>query len=89
MNVFIHSMQNSKSGVDGMIVPPPAMRDIIDMTAEFISKSGKAMEKRILSEDSASIKFAFIYPDNPFHPYYEMALKSFKEGKSRWMDCFP
>lgn len=77
-------MQKSISGVDGMIIPPPDMRAIIDKTAEFIAKQGKEMEKRIYTEDKSRVKFAFLGSDHPFHPYYEMALKAYKEGKSKW-----
>lgn len=78
-------MESNIKGIVGMIVPPPDMRAIIDRTAQFIAKQGPAMEKKIFSSDPTKIKFAFILPDNPFHPYYKMAVQSFKEGKSKWI----
>ena len=75
-------MESNIKGIVGMIIPPPDMRAIIDRTAQFIAKQGPTMEKKIFSSDPTKIKFAFILPDNPFHPYYKMAVQSFKEGKS-------
>ena len=77
-------MDSNIKGIVGMIVPPPDMRAIIDRTAEFVSKHGPEMEKKIYSSDPTKIRFAFIMEDNPFHPYYTMAIRCYKEGRC---DC--
>ena len=75
-------MSSGVKGIVGMIVPPPDMRAIIDRTAEFIAKHGPEMEKKIYSSDPTKIRFAFIEDNNPFHPYYKMAIQCYKEGKT-------
>lgn len=77
-------MESNIKGIVGMIIPPTEMRAIIDRTAEFVAKQGPEMEKKIYSSDPTRIRFAFIAKDNPFHPYYAMAIQCYKEGRSRF-----
>ena len=80
----LYKMESNIKGIVGMIIPPPEMRAVIDRTAEFVSKQGPEMEKKIYSSDPTHIRFAFIAKDNPFHPYYTFAIQCYKEGRSRW-----
>ena len=76
-------MESNIKGITGMIIPPPDMRAIIDLTAKHVSNHGPEMEKKIYSSDPTHIRFAFIAKDNPFHPYYAFAIQCYKEGRSK------
>lgn len=57
-----------------VIIPPPELRKIIDKTAAFVGKNGKAFEKRILDKNVGNIKFDFLNQTNPFNKYYLQAV---------------
>ena len=47
----------------GIIKPPPEIRAVVDRTALFVSKNGRAFELKILNSDKGkTTKFAFLDP---------------------------
>jgi splicing factor 3A subunit 1 len=53
-----------------IILPPPAVRELIDKTADYVSRNGTAFERRIADRESTNTKFAFLSPGDPFNAYY-------------------
>jgi len=67
--------------VKGIIKPPPDIRAVVDRTAKFVSKNGRAFEQRIMnSEKGKTPKFAFLQDSSPFHAYYEARISFYDEG---------
>jgi len=59
-----------------LIKPPPAVRAVLEKTAAFVAKNGRAFETRILNSDKGSTaKFAFLHATSPFHAYYEERVR--------------
>ena len=54
----------------GMIHPPTDIRNIIGKTADFVARNGPEFEKRILATNKGNVKFNFLIPTDPYHPYY-------------------
>ena len=68
----------------GLIIPPPVVRAIVDKTASFVAKHGRAFENKISgSAQAGSSKFQFLDPSNPYHKYYEEKIKELSESLSR------
>ena len=65
---------------DRIIIPPPVVREIIDKTAGFVVKNGRAFEDRISgSAQGNTLKFAFLTELHPYHAYYEQTILDLKE----------
>lgn len=90
-NQRLRSMQMEANGVDelsvpetiqgkvtGIIKPPPDLRAIVDKTAQFVARNGRSFERKIAGE-TASGKFSFIKPSDPYHGYYEFKVLEFME----------
>lgn len=60
--------------VTGLILPPPDIRAVVDKTATFVARNGRSFERKIAGE-TASAKFAFLRPSDPYHAYYEHKLR--------------
>lgn len=60
--------------VTGLILPPPDIRAVVDKTAQFVARNGRSFERKIAGE-TASAKFAFLRPADPYHAYYEHKLR--------------
>jgi len=58
------------SVVNGILQPPADLREIINKTAQFVARNGPEFESRILKNEQANLKFAFLNPKDPFHPFY-------------------
>lgn len=58
-----------------MIVPPPEIRRIVEKTAEYYLRGGRALEDKIRVENAANVKFAFLNPNDPYHPYYRAQVE--------------
>ena len=72
--------RGAEGGITGVIVPPPEVRAIVDKTAGFVARNGKAFEARILEKNASSARFGFLKITNPYNRYYlkkidEIALK--------------
>eukprot|EP00962_Isochrysis_galbana_P022075 scaffold6553_cov126-Isochrysis_galbana.AAC.3 len=56
--------------VASLAVPRPPVSEIINKTAQFVARNGPEFESRILKNEQANLKFAFLNPKDPFHPFY-------------------
>ncbi|KAF8822790.1 surp module domain-containing protein [Cardiosporidium cionae] len=63
----------------GIIFPPADLRGIIDKTAQFVAKNGPEFESRVMREKNNQ-RFSFLFPNNPYRPYYELKVQEFKTG---------
>jgi splicing factor 3A subunit 1 len=62
--------------VQGIIIPPPDIRAVVDKTAAFVAKHGKSFEDKILgSAEGKTPKFNFMRPLDPYHAYYEHKIR--------------
>lgn len=69
--------------VQGLILPPPDIRAVVDKTAAFVAKHGKGFEEKILgSAEGKTAKFNFMRPADPYHAYYEFKIRELEEGGS-------
>ncbi|EZG65939.1 splicing factor [Gregarina niphandrodes] len=66
-----------------IIVPPPAVREVIDKTAQFVAKNGVEFEKRMMQEANANERFGFLFPNHGYRDYYDRKLQEVREGKVR------
>jgi splicing factor 3A subunit 1 len=67
-------------GIVGIIVPPPVIQAIINKTAAFVAKHGRAFETKIAgSAQAGSSKFQFLDASNPYNLYYEAKVKELSE----------
>ncbi|XP_050227280.1 probable splicing factor 3A subunit 1 [Mercurialis annua] len=62
----------------GIIHPPPDIRNIVDKTAQFVSKNGPEFEKRIMANNANNAKFNFLNSADPYHAYYQHRLAEFR-----------
>lgn len=59
----------------------PAVKAVLEKTASFVAKNGRAFETRILNSDKGkTAKFAFLHATSPFHAYYEDRVRHYAEG---------
>ncbi|WVF71719.1 hypothetical protein IAT40_006527 [Kwoniella sp. CBS 6097] len=65
----------------GIIYPPREIRNIIDKTANHISKSPTPLllEEKIREHQKADPKFSFLNDADPYHQYYRYMLVKVKE----------
>ncbi|GAA5888121.1 hypothetical protein JCM5296_005441 [Sporobolomyces johnsonii] len=66
-----------------LILPPPAIKAIVDKTAAFIAKSPNAslLEDKFRQREKTDQRFAFLNPTDPYHAYYADRLAAFKAGE--------
>eukprot|EP00760_Papus_ankaliazontas_P008246 PhM_4_TR13707/c0_g1_i1/m.85633/K12825/SF3A1, SAP114; splicing factor 3A subunit 1 len=70
------------SGIQGIIYPQKAVRDIIDRTAQhFSAQSGDQWIDHLRSKERDNPKFAFLFQDSPFHPYFRMKLDECRQER--------
>ncbi|KAJ8293807.1 Splicing factor 3A subunit 1 [Rhodotorula toruloides] len=66
-----------------IILPPPAIKAIVDKTAAFIAKSANAslLEDKFRQREKTDSRFAFLNDTDPYHAYYADRLTAFKAGE--------
>ncbi|XP_065216970.1 splicing factor 3A subunit 1 [Planococcus citri] len=69
--------------VIGIIYPPPEYRNIVDKTANFVSRNGPEFESKIKKNEQGNPKFSFLNTGDPYHAYYLHKVKEFKEGRGQ------
>lgn len=52
---------------------------IIDKTAQFVAKSGPALEARIIEKEKLNPNFNFLKPLDPYHAYYKHKITECKQ----------
>lgn len=60
-----------------MILPPSDIRVIIEKLAAYVVKNGKSFEDKILEKERHNARFSFLFPHDPYHPYYEKRLEEY------------
>lgn len=68
--------------VTGIIYPPPDIRAVVDMTAQFVARNGRSFERKIAGEN-VSAKFSFLRPSDPYHAYYEHKVSELIEQNAQ------
>ena len=66
----------SNSGKTGVIIPPPAIRSEIIMTAKYVAKNGIRFEKVIIKKEANNPNFSFINKDDPYRAFYDQKVKN-------------
>ncbi|GAA6011681.1 hypothetical protein JCM10207_004207 [Rhodosporidiobolus poonsookiae] len=65
-----------------IILPPPAIKAIVDKTAAFIAKSTNTLlEDKMRAREKTDSRFAFFNPEDPYHAYYQDRLQAFRAGE--------
>ncbi|OAF65971.1 Pre-mRNA-splicing factor [Intoshia linei] len=65
----------------GVINPPIEIRNIIDTTADYVSRMGTDFVNRIRKNEENNTKFNFLNTGDPYHAYYQQKVKECKDGK--------
>lgn len=84
--------QSSSDGTtqssSNIILPPPAIRAIVDKTAAFVAKSPHAasFEDKIKAREKSDSRFAFLNKEDAYHAYYQQRLEAFRAGESAATD---
>jgi splicing factor 3A subunit 1 len=66
-----------------IILPPPAIKTIVDKTAAFIAPKQNAaqLEERFRQREQTDSRFSFLNPTNPYYAYYADRLAAFRAGE--------
>ena len=68
------------SAVEGVIIPPPDIKGVVDKTATFVAKHGAQFEDKIKATQGGAPKFAFLQDDNIYNAYYKQKIEDVKNG---------
>ncbi|KAK9894582.1 hypothetical protein P389DRAFT_197871 [Cystobasidium minutum MCA 4210] len=73
---------NAKDAFEGIILPPPDIKSIVDKTAAFIAKNPNpaAFEEKIRAREKTDSRFGFLNGTDAYHAYYQNRVKAFREG---------
>eukprot|EP01097_Dermamoeba_algensis_P007019 TRINITY_DN4394_c0_g1_i1.p1 TRINITY_DN4394_c0_g1~~TRINITY_DN4394_c0_g1_i1.p1 ORF type:complete len:693 (-),score=176.67 TRINITY_DN4394_c0_g1_i1:97-2109(-) len=75
-------LPSQKNVPQGIIIPPPELRNIIDTTATFIVRLGDNFEKQVASRERNNPKFGFLQPGDHYHSYYKWKIQEGRGGPS-------
>lgn len=80
----VDSPADSAPAESSMILPPPAIRAIVDKTAAFVAKSPNAalFEDKIRAREKSDSRFAFLNATDAYHAYYQHRLEAFRRGEA-------
>lgn len=75
-------MSEASSLPEGLILPPPLIREIADKTAAAVAKSPKpqVFEDSIRARGKTDARFAFLTPEDAYHAYYQHKLAACRAG---------
>jgi splicing factor 3A subunit 1 len=54
---------------------------VIDKTAEFVARSGKSLEEKILATNANNPQFAFMRAGNPYYAYYQQKIRDIQRSE--------
>lgn len=77
------SAQNTIGGIpvpEGVILPPPEVRSIVEKTVGYVVRNGSSFEERIQQKEESNSKFSFLRLDDPYRAYYEWRLTERQNG---------
>jgi splicing factor 3A subunit 1 len=67
---------------EGIILPPKEIRILIEKSAGYVIRNGKAFEDRVRTNNANDPKFSFVNPDDAYHAFYQWRLAEIQEGRS-------
>lgn len=65
---------------EGVILPPPEVRAIVEKTVGYVVRNGPSFEARIQQKEESNSKFSFLHFDDPYRQYYEWRLSERQSG---------
>lgn len=75
----LQNQQNKKAA--RVIIPPPDIKTVVDKTASYVQKKGRAFEEMIMKVEAMNPKFNFLrHEDDPYRPYYLQKLDELTNG---------
>lgn len=75
--------QNTIAGTpvpEGVILPPPEVRSIVEKTVGYVVRNGPTFEERIQQKEESNSKFSFLRFEDPYRAYYEWRLTERRNG---------
>lgn len=66
---------------EGVIIPPPDVREVIETTVGYVVRNGPSFADRILQRDPNNPKFIFLNPSDPYNAFYEWRLGELRAGR--------
>uniref|UniRef100_A0A060T0P9 ARAD1C10010p n=1 Tax=Blastobotrys adeninivorans TaxID=409370 RepID=A0A060T0P9_BLAAD len=66
---------------EGVIIPPPDVREVIETTVGYVVRNGPSFADRILQRDPKNAKFIFLNPSDPYNAFYEWRLSELRAGR--------
>ena len=67
---------------EGIVVPPPQTRQIIEKTVGPVVRNGKRFEDKIKSDHGDRPRFSFLFSHDPYNAYYLWRIEEHKAGRS-------
>lgn len=68
-----------------LTIPPPAVREHVAKTADFVKRRGEAfhsaLTQRVASDPKSNL--SFVLEEDPYHPYFAWYVQMLREGKGQ------
>ncbi|CCH43220.1 Splicing factor 3 subunit 1 [Wickerhamomyces ciferrii] len=61
---------------EDIIIPPPAIKEIVLKTANYVYRNGKQFENKIRENESNNKNFTFVNENDPYNQYYQFVLEN-------------
>lgn len=74
---------------DGVVLPPKDIRAIVERTAGYVARNGRAFEDRIRDRENTNPKFSFLNPNDAYAPFYQWRLTEIKDGRGTTVSAGP
>lgn len=74
---------------EGVVLPPKDIRAIVERTAGYVARNGRAFEDRIRDRESSNPKFSFLNPNDAYAPFYQWRLTEIKDGRGTTVSAGP
>lgn len=58
-----------------LIMPPPELRSIVDVTVDYVVRNGINFEGELRKRQQSNKKFDFLIPGNPYYKWYKWKLQ--------------
>jgi len=65
----------------GTILPPRAIRELLEKTAGFVVRNGAAFEDKVRDSQGHLPKMSFLNPEDEYHPYYQWRIAEVRAGR--------
>lgn len=65
-----------------IILPPSDVRGIIEKLAAYVIKNGRAFESKIIEKEKYNPRFSFLFPNDPYHAFYQKKLGEYEKASS-------